>query len=48
MKIKARLNEKVVIPTEVVLVPKEEEIILTLEVDFMENGINVEVKVIDI
>ena len=35
-----------VIPTKVVLVPIEEEVILTLEVDFMVNVIDVVVKVI--
>ena len=48
MKIKARLSGKVVIPTYEVLVPIEEEVFLTLEVDFKENVIDVEVKVKDI
>ena len=46
MKIKARLSGKVVIPTKVEIFPIEEEVILTLEVDFKENVIDVEVKVI--
>ena len=37
MKIKARLGGKMEIPIEVVLDPIEEEVILTLEVDFKEN-----------
>ena len=47
MKIKARPSEKVIVPTEVVLVHIEEEVILTLEVVFMVNVIDVEKKVID-
>ena len=47
LKVKTRMKRKVVIPTEVVLVPIEEEVILTLEVDFMVNVIDVVVKVID-
>ena len=47
VKIKARQNGKVVIPTKVETIPIEEEVILTLEVDFMVNVIDVRVKVID-
>ena len=47
MKIKARLNGKVVIPTKLVLVHTKEEVILTLEVVFMVNVINIEKKVMD-
>ena len=48
MKTKARKSGKVVIPTKVETIPIEEEVILTLEVDFMENVIDVVVKVIDL
>ena len=47
LKLKERLSGKVVIPTEVVLVPTKEDVILTLEVDFMVNLIDVMAKVID-
>ena len=48
VKIKARPSGKVVITIKVLLVPIEEEVILTLEMDFMVNFIDVVVKVIDI
>ena len=48
VKIKARPSGKVVtIPTKVDTIPIAEEVILTLDVDFMVNVINVVVKVID-
>lgn len=46
-KIKARPNGKVVIPTKVVQLLIEEEVILTIEEDFMVNIIDVVKKVID-
>ena len=48
VKIKERSSGKVVIPTEVDTIPIEEEVILTLELDFMVNVIEVVVKVIDL
>ena len=47
VKIKAKPSGKVVTPLEVDTIPIEEEVILTLEVDFMVNVINVVVKLID-
>ena len=47
MKIKARLSGKVVNHTKVETIPIEEEVVLTLEIDFMVNVIDVVVKVID-
>ena len=47
MEIKERLSLKVVIPIKVVLVHTKEEVILTLEVVFMVNVIDVGKKVID-
>ena len=47
VKKKARQSGKVVFPTEVETIPIEEEVILTLEVDFMVNVIDVVVKIID-
>ena len=46
--IKERLSGNVVITTKVETIPIEEDVILTLEVDFMVNVIDVVVKVIDI
>ena len=48
VKIKARPSGKVVIPIEVDTIPIEEEVLITLEVDFMVNVIDMVVKVIDI
>ena len=48
VKKKARLSGKVEIPLKVGTVHIEEEVILTLEVDFMVNVIDVVVKVIDL
>ena len=48
VKTKARQNGKVVILTDVEIIPTKEEVILTLEVDFMVIVIDVVVKVIDI
>ena len=45
---RTRLNRNVVILTEVKTIPIEEEVLLTLEVDFIINVIDVVVKVIDL
>ena len=47
MKLKERMSGKVAIYTKVVLVSIEEEVILTIEVDFMVDVIDVVVKIID-
>ena len=47
VKTKVRQSGKVVIPIEVDTIPIEEEVTLTLEVDFIVNVIDVVVKVID-